>query len=50
MKEEKTKYVEPADYFPEEIRRKHKLGEFAEDEEDIESQTCTDSDDSSKKE
>ena len=25
-------------------------GEFAEDEEDIESQTCTDSDDSSKKE
>ena len=38
--EEKTKspgrrpiiYTEPADYFPEEIRRQYKLGEFAEEE------------------
>ena len=30
-KKQKTiKYVEPASYFPEEIRKKHKLGEYAE--------------------
>lgn len=28
----KTTYVEPADYFPKEIRKKWKLGEYAEDE------------------
>lgn len=25
-------YIEPDNFFPEEIRRKHKIGEFAEDE------------------
>jgi len=28
--EKKIVYVEPADYFPKEIRKKYKLGEFAE--------------------
>ena len=27
----KLGYVEPAEYFPKEIRKKYKLGEFAED-------------------
>ena len=26
----KIKYVEPVDYFPEEIRKKYKLGEYSE--------------------
>ena len=26
----KVVYVEPVDYFPEEVRKKYKLGEFAE--------------------
>ena len=30
----KTAYIEPADYFPEEIRKKCKLGEYNEDPED----------------
>ena len=30
MKTVKTAYVEPAEYIPEDIRRRHKLGEFAE--------------------
>lgn len=36
MKSKKIKvvYVEPADYIPEELRRKYKLGEFAEPKED----------------
>jgi 5-methylcytosine-specific restriction protein A len=36
MKSKKIKvvYAEPADYFPEELRRKYKLGEFAEPKED----------------
>ena len=25
-----TRYVEPADYFPKEIRKKNKIGEYAE--------------------
>lgn len=25
-------YVEPAEYFPEDIRKKHKLGEYSENE------------------
>lgn len=29
MKKEKLVYVEPADYFPEDIRKKHGLGEYA---------------------
>lgn len=29
MKKEKIEYVEPADYFPESIRKKHGLGEYA---------------------
>ena len=29
-------YIEPVDYFPEEIRKKFKLGEFAEDPANIE--------------
>ena len=28
--EKKIVYVEPADYFPKEIRKKYKLGEYAE--------------------
>ena len=32
--EKKIVYVEPADYFPKEIRKKYKLGEFAETQED----------------
>ena len=27
-------YVEPADYFPKELRKKYKLGEYAETQED----------------
>ena len=27
-------YVEPMDYFPKELRKKYKLGEYAEDDED----------------
>ena len=30
MKNKKITYVEPADYFPENIRKKHKIGEYAE--------------------
>ena len=30
MKNKKIKYIEPADYFPKNIRKKHKLGEYAE--------------------
>ena len=30
VKKAKPKYLEPAEYFPIEIRKKHKLGEFAE--------------------
>lgn len=29
MEKEKIKYVEPSDYFPKAIRRKYKLGEYA---------------------
>lgn len=32
MEKDKIKYVEPADYFPKHLRKKHKLGEYAEDE------------------
>ena len=28
--EKKVVYVEPADYFPKELRKKYKLGEYAE--------------------
>ena len=31
MKNSEFKYVEPADYFPKEIRKKHGLGEYAKD-------------------
>lgn len=31
MEKDKIKYVEPADYFPKHLRKKHKLGEFAKD-------------------
>ena len=31
MKNNEFKYVEPADYFPKEIRKKHGLGEYAKD-------------------
>ena len=27
---EKARYIEPADYIPEEIRKKYKVGEYAE--------------------
>lgn len=33
-KPKKVVYAEPADYFPEELRRKYKLGEFAEPKEE----------------
>jgi len=29
MKKDKIKYVEPADYFPKEIRKKCRIGEYA---------------------
>ena len=32
MKIKKIKYVEPADYFPKNIRKKYKFGEYSEDE------------------
>ncbi len=32
-------YVEPIDYFPEEIRKEFKLGEYAEEEDDEEDET-----------
>ena len=31
MKDTNVKYVEPAEYFPKEIREKYKLGEYAEE-------------------
>ena len=31
MKKEKIKYVEPVDYFPKNIRKKYKLGEYSEE-------------------
>ncbi|MGI6178331.1 MAG: hypothetical protein ACOYJO_07790 [Eubacterium sp.] len=31
MAKRKMKYIEPADYFPEEIRKKYKIGEYADD-------------------
>ena len=34
--EKKIVYVEPADYFPKEIRQKYKLGEYAETNEEAE--------------
>ena len=33
MTEKEIKYSEPADYFPKEIRKKYRLGEYAEKEE-----------------
>lgn len=30
MNKDSIKYVEPADYFPKHLRKKHKLGEYAE--------------------
>jgi len=46
MKKEKPKYVEPLDFFPEEIRKKNKIGEFAEDnkKDETENQTSLDTD------
>ena len=32
----KVVYVEPADYFPKELRKKYKLGEFAEEKVEVE--------------
>lgn len=32
MRTVKTRYIEPADYFPEEIRKAYKLGEYHESE------------------
>ena len=32
----KVVYVEPADYFPRELRKKYKLGEFAEEKIEVE--------------
>lgn len=33
MKKRQIAYVEPAEYFPKEIRKKYKLGEYAKKEE-----------------
>jgi hypothetical protein len=35
----KIKYTEPAGYFPESIRKKHKIGEFAETNTDTKKET-----------
>ncbi len=35
----KAVYVEPEDYFPEEIRKKYKLGEYNTDEDEDEDET-----------
>ena len=40
-KEIKVVYAEPADYFPKEIRKKYKLGEFSESE-SVEEAKCID--------
>ena len=37
----KIKYVEPADYFPKELRKKYKLGEFAEEKPETETKKAT---------
>lgn len=34
----KTVYIEPEDYFPEEIRKKYKLGEYNTDEDEDETE------------
>lgn len=34
------KYSEPADYFPKELRKKHKIGEFAETKKDTKNTTA----------
>ena len=36
MKQNEINYFEPADYFPEEIRKKYKLGEYSAEEEFLE--------------
>ena len=41
MGNEKIKYVEPADYFPKEIREKYGLGEYAESDEKEENNKST---------
>jgi hypothetical protein len=35
----KIKYTEPAGYFPESIRKKHKIGEYAEEKTDAKTDT-----------
>lgn len=44
MEKDKIKYVEPADYFPKHLRKKHKLGEYAETVQSSNSKSTTESD------
>lgn len=39
MKEKKVKYVEPAEYIPKDLRKKYKLGEYAEPKADTKKST-----------
>lgn len=39
MTDKKIKYVEPADYFPKSLRKKYKLGEYAEPKKDTKKET-----------
>ena len=45
MRKVKITYVEPADYFPKEIRKKYKLGEYAEEENESTERKKKDNDD-----
>ena len=40
MAKKEIKYVEPANYFPESVRKKHKIGEFAETKKDTKKATA----------
>ena len=44
MANKKIVYVEPANYIPEKLRKKYKLGEYAEPESDTEKTTATNTD------
>lgn len=39
MANKKVKYIEPADYFPESVRKQLKLGEYAEKKTDVKADT-----------
>ena len=45
----KIVYAEPADYFPKELRKKYKLGEYADENPEVEIKVATETKDSSMK-